>query len=79
MGKETQTFEESLAKLEALVGQMESGNMGLEEMVKAFEEGQKLVKSCNDRLNEVEERIRVIKKSADGSASETEALPPMQQ
>ena len=44
MGKETQSFEESLAKLEALVGQMESGNMGLEEMVKAFEKasGQKV-------------------------------------
>ena len=76
--EKTQSFEESLGKLEALVGQMESGNMGLEEMVKAFEEGQKLVKSCTDRLNEVEERIRVIKKAADGSA-ETEALPPMQQ
>ena len=57
MEKNTQSFEDALAELEELVRKMESGEMGLEEMVAAFEKGQKLVKSCTDRLNEVERRI----------------------
>ncbi len=76
MEKNTQSFEDALAELEELVGKMESGEMGLEEMVSAFEKGQKLVKSCTDRLNEVERRIEVIKKNADGTATTVE-LPPM--
>ena len=76
MEKNTQSFEDALNELEELVGKMESGEMGLEEMVAAFEKGQKLVKSCTDRLNEVERRIEVIKKNADGSATTVE-LPPM--
>ena len=76
MEKNTQSFEDALNELEELVGKMESGEMGLEEMVAAFEKGQKLVKSCTDRLNEVERRIEVIKRNADGSATTVE-LPPM--
>lgn len=74
----TQTFEESLAELEKLVADMESGTMGLEEMVSAFEKGQKLVKTCNERLGEVERRIEVIRKGADGKAT-TQPLPPMEE
>ena len=48
MEKNTQSFEDALAELEELVRKMESGEMGLEEMVAAFEKGQKLVKSCTD-------------------------------
>ena len=75
----TPTFEESLAELEKLVADMEAGAMGLEEMVAAFEKGQKLVKTCSQRLNEVERRIEVIKKNADDSADATTPLPPMEQ
>lgn len=77
MEKKKQTFEEAIGELEKLVAAMESGDMGLDEMVSAFERGQKLVKACNDRLAEVERRIDVIKREADGSASKTEPLPPM--
>ncbi|MBQ6925269.1 MAG: exodeoxyribonuclease VII small subunit [Kiritimatiellae bacterium] len=76
MEKNTQSFEDALSELEELVGRMESGEMGLEEMVAAFEKGQGLVKSCTDRLNEVERRIEVIKKNADGAVVTAE-LPPM--
>lgn len=74
--KKKKTFEESLSELEALVAKMEEGVMGLEEMVAAFEKGQKLVSTCTERLNEVERRIEVIKKGANGAA-DTEPLPPM--
>ncbi len=77
MSETQKTFEESLAELEALVANMESGKMGLEEMVSAFEKGQVLVKACSERLNEVERRIEVIRKKSDGTADDTSALPPM--
>ncbi len=70
------SFEDDLEQLEALVSAMESGEMGLEDMVQAFEKGQKLVKRCGDRLDEVERRIEVIKRKSTGEVA-TEALPPM--
>ncbi len=77
MSEKKQTFEENLAELEALVASMESGDMGLEEMVTAFEKGQRLVSACTKRLNEVEKRIEVIRKKNDGTADTTSELPPM--
>lgn len=65
-------FEQALGDLEKLVEEMEKGAMGLEEMVGAFEKGQKLVKECNARLDEVENRIKVIR---DGG--KIEDLPPL--
>ncbi|MFO7871917.1 MAG: exodeoxyribonuclease VII small subunit [Kiritimatiellia bacterium] len=56
------TFEQALEKLETIVGDMESGNMGLEEMVARFEEGQALLKFCNGKLNEVERKIEMLVK-----------------
>ena len=53
-------FETALARLETIASQMESGQLGLEDMVKAFEEGQKLVKACSSKLNEVEKRIEML-------------------
>ena len=43
-------FEDNLKKLEELVGKMESGEMNLDEMIKAFEDGRKLVTECQKDL-----------------------------
>lgn len=64
MATEASTFEQDLGELEKLVADMEAGKMSLEDMVKAFEKGQKLVAKCNRRLNDVEKRIAVIKNGA---------------
>lgn len=53
-------FESALTRLETIAAEMESGQLGLEDMVKAFEEGQKLVKACSSKLNEVEKRIEML-------------------
>lgn len=60
-------FEESLERLEALVQEMESGNLPLEEIIKKYEEGNRLVKLCAAKLNEAEQRIEVLMKDKDGS------------
>ena len=65
--EKAQTFEKALARLEEIAAEMESGELGLEKMVAAFEEGQKLVKLCSTKLNEVEKKIELLVKNADGS------------
>lgn len=62
------TFESASARLNELVDQMERGELPLDEMIAAFEEGRKLVAFCTGKLTEVQHRVEVIKqKEADGS------------
>lgn len=63
------SFEESLARLESIVASMESGDLGLDDMIARFEEGQKLIARCQKRLTEVERRVEALVKSADGTVS----------
>ncbi|MBM4163973.1 MAG: exodeoxyribonuclease VII small subunit [Lentisphaerae bacterium] len=63
------SFEAALTRLETLVGQMESGELGLDDLVAAFEEGQKLVKQCSDKLNAVERRIEILVKDETGAVT----------
>ena len=58
-------FEDNLKRLEGLVGKMESGEMNLDEMIKAFEEGRKLVTECQKDLDSIRQRIEKVTK--DGS------------
>ena len=62
------SFEESLAKLEAIVESMESGDVPLADLLARFEQGTKLLKVCETRLKEAELKIEQLKKSKDGSA-----------
>ncbi len=52
-------FEDSLARLEQIVEDMESGSLGLEDLIGRFEEGQGLIKFCPGKLNAVEKKIEV--------------------
>lgn len=53
-------FEDNLAKLEGLVRKMESGEMNLDEMITAFEEGRKLVDTCQKDLESIRLRIEKV-------------------
>lgn len=53
-------FEDNLKKLETLVAQMESGEMKLDEMIKAFEDGRKLVAECQQDLESIRQRIEKV-------------------
>ena len=64
-------FEDNLRKLEGLVGKMESGEMNLDEMIKAFEEGRKLVTECQKDLDSIRQRIEKVTK--DGTTVPLEA------
>jgi exodeoxyribonuclease VII small subunit len=53
-------LEKSLDTLEALVEQMESGDLSLEESLKAFEEGVKLTRECQQALKAAEQKVRIL-------------------
>lgn len=60
-------FEAALAKLEAIVESMESGDVPLAELLAKFEEGSKLLKVCEVRLKDAELKIEQLKKQKDGT------------
>ena len=67
--KKSADFEQSLERLEALVEEMEGGELSLEEMISHFEEGSKLVDLCTKKLNDVEQKIQKLVKQ-DGELKE---------
>ena len=54
-------FEANLKKLEVIVDKLESGDIGLEESVKLYEEGMKIKKICDKKLKDIEMQIKKIK------------------
>ena len=53
-------FETALAELEALVSQMEDGELSLDDSLKAFERGIALTRQCQSALSAAELRIKVL-------------------
>jgi exodeoxyribonuclease VII small subunit len=59
-----QTFETAIERLESVVQEMESDKLPLEELLLRYEEGTKLVKVCEAKLQSAEKRIEIIAKNA---------------
>ena len=55
-------FEDNLKRLEELVAKMESGDMPLDDMIKAFEDGRRLVDTCQKDLESIRQRIEKVTK-----------------
>ena len=53
-------------RLEAIVEQMESGKLPLEELIVRYEEGMNLVKICQERLANAEQKIEIIARNSAG-------------
>jgi len=62
-------FEDGMAALEALVRQLETGELPLEEALLAFERGVALVRALNERLTAAEQRVELLVRGADGRVS----------
>jgi exodeoxyribonuclease VII small subunit len=60
MSKKAQSFEKSMESLEEIVSDMEAGKLSLDAMIERFEEGQKLIKFCTGKLDEVERKIEKL-------------------
>jgi exodeoxyribonuclease VII small subunit len=60
------TFEAALKRLEGVLDSLEHGDLALEESLAAFEEGVRLVKFCQQKLDEVERRVELLLKDDAG-------------
>jgi len=69
MTTKAKTFESSLGELEKIVRKLEDGDLSLEESLKLFEDGVKLSRECQERLDQAERRIEVLLKDSDGKLS----------
>lgn len=58
-------FEDALEKLEGIVKKMETGELTLEESLKAFEEGIRLTRLCSGKLDEAERRVEILLREGD--------------
>ncbi|WP_416545924.1 exodeoxyribonuclease VII small subunit [Limnohabitans sp. DCL3] len=54
------TYEVALSELETLVGQLESGQMPLDQLLSGYQRGAVLLAFCRDKLKAVEDQIQVL-------------------
>ena len=61
------TFEQAIERLEKIVADMEAAELPLEDVLKRYEEGTRLVRFCNQKLEEAEKKIEILTRKADGT------------
>ncbi len=59
-------FEKALAELEKIVEALEAGELSLDEALKQYEEGVKLTRACQAKLEEAEKKIEILTKGLNG-------------
>jgi exodeoxyribonuclease VII small subunit len=74
-------FEGAMDRLEKIVEQMESGKLPLEDLIVRYEEAMKLVKTCQERLANAEQKIEIITRNSAGKVvvkefDPTQEAPP---
>lgn len=69
-GRKKQTFEQAMARLEEIVGQLERGDAPLEESMVLFEEGTRLSALLHGMLENAEQKITILTQDKDSSLEE---------
>lgn len=64
------TYEESVKRIEEIIAKMESGNMMLDESIKYFQEGMKLLEDCKGMLDKYEKAVMIATGEKDGKITE---------
>ena len=72
MATKNKSFEESIERLEVIVKLLENGEATLDDSIKLYSEGVKLVGECNRKLDETERKIKLLTVDADGEIKETD-------
>jgi|SRR5687767_8674883 len=66
MKEKKKSFEASLQELEKIVRRLEDGDLPLEESLELFEDGVRLSRECQERLNQAERRIEILLQDEEG-------------
>ncbi|MEP3053415.1 MULTISPECIES: exodeoxyribonuclease VII small subunit [Rhodobacterales] len=61
------SFEQAMAELEQVLGQLERGDVALDESIALYERGALLKKRCETKLKEAEEKVAAITTDSDGN------------
>ncbi|MFP7570912.1 exodeoxyribonuclease VII small subunit [Marivita sp. S2033] len=73
---EEMSFEAAMAELEKVVGQLERGDVALEQSITLYERGAALKKRCEAKLTEAQEKVAAITLDADGQPTGTTPVDP---
>lgn len=60
MKKDDKSFEELIEELEKIASELESDELNLDESMEKFEEGMKISKLCNEKLESAEKKINIL-------------------
>ncbi len=60
------SVEQAMERLENLVGEMESAQLPLDQLISRYEEGVKLVRLCQEKLDAAHQKIQIITRNAAG-------------
>ena len=66
----TLDFEAALTRLEEIARALENGNAQLETSLSLFEEGVKLIKECNAKLDAAEQKVKLLVNNGNGTYDE---------
>lgn len=69
MSEKELSFEAAFARLEEILEKMNSGSVPLDESLKLYEEADKLIISCQKRLNDAERKIEILIKNRNGETA----------
>ena len=70
MAKKELKFEEALLQLDEILHRLESGEGSLDALLKDYEEGVSLLRVCNERLEQAEQKVKMLIQNADGSVTD---------
>ncbi|MBQ8858240.1 MAG: exodeoxyribonuclease VII small subunit [Clostridia bacterium] len=70
-----QSFESAMKRLEEIVALLEDGKTPLDDSLAAFEEGVALVRICNEKLTQAEQKVRILIENEEGEMEEQTFSP----
>ncbi|HSB11626.1 MAG TPA: exodeoxyribonuclease VII small subunit [Blastocatellia bacterium] len=70
------SFEASLDELEQIVRQLEAGDLPLDRSLELFEQGVRLSRECQKRLDEAERKVEILLRGNDGAYKATQFAEP---
>ncbi len=65
-------FETALSELEKIITKLESSETPLDEALKLYEKGISLIRVCSDRLDNAEQKIKLLQQNKNGTITETD-------
>lgn len=67
-------FEEKMKSLEGITAELSKENINLDDALKLYEQGVKLVRECNEKLTAAERKIKILRTDSNGVISEEDFI-----